>query len=71
MKDELVYDNSIYPLEVILRAIDDYSNICAVEVVQTGKDTRCIFSEGKTDMSVIMREFTNYLLELMEKWGEQ
>ena len=71
MNDELIYDNSIYPLKVILQAINDYRDICTVEVVQTDKNTRCIFGEGKTDMSVIMREFTNYLLELMEKWGER
>jgi hypothetical protein len=70
MNDELIYDNNIYPVEVILQAINDYRDICTIEVVQTDKTTRCIFSEGKTDMSVIMREFTNYLLELMEKWGE-
>ena len=71
MKNEIVYDNSIYHLEVILHAIKDYSDICSVKVVQSDKTTRCIFSEGKTDISVIVREFTNYLLELMEKWGKK
>lgn len=59
------YDLNIYPLDVIKKAKYDYSEIANVTVVVLGKTAKCIFNKCKTDEEVTVKEFGNYLIDLI------
>ena len=60
---ECDYVCSLYPLAVIEQAAKDYSDICAVDIELVYNATRCRFSS----LTLTMHEFSNYLIELINK----
>lgn len=64
MKNEMIYQEGIYPYKIIERAVCDYQDICCIKLEWIDGGCRCIFSNGKTNIARIMLEFSNYLLEL-------
>lgn len=64
---ECDYACSLYPRAVIEQAAKDYSDICAVDIELVYNATRCRFSANKASLTLIMHEFSNYLIELINK----
>lgn len=68
------FTNSIYDMEAIQKAVNDYKNICDVEVSFPESDEKarnecshiiCTFSNSKADMQLTIKEFCNYVIEQM------
>lgn len=65
--NEMVLDESIYPLEIIKKAIEDYSKIVRVDL-SSSQDTNKVFLQfGDSDIEFtkIKDEFCNYLIRLI------
>jgi len=65
MRTEKAYCLDIYPESVLRQAIDDYHDICDIEVEIQNHNMICRFLHGKTNEEIIMLEFSNYLIELI------
>lgn len=66
MKNECLFNKNVYPKEVIASAIDDYKNISEIELYEVDNDYyRCRFSKCLLDPSIVMYEFANYLIEIL------
>ena len=64
MKDNR-YDINIYPLDCIYKAIQDYKNICNINITITEKDCILLFSNFLYDQDETILEFNNYLIDLI------
>lgn len=64
-KYELSFNKTIYSPLAIRKAVADYSQICNIEVLETEKAVRCIFTDSKFDLRQTTLEFSNYLLEIL------
>lgn len=64
MSMEIKYPLSLYKEKNIKRAIVDYRNICSIDIRNCEGYVVCCFSKGICDIDLIVKEFSNYLLEL-------
>lgn len=65
----LFFPATIYPQDVIQQAIKDYAEICHIELLQTDTGVECLFLESVADLELTAREFSNYLVELVNAGG--
>jgi hypothetical protein len=65
MKLEKSYHNNLYPLEIINVAVSAYSRIAEISLEQCGDYTLCRFSRCVVSSALVVNEFDNYLIELM------
>ena len=66
MKNECLFNKNVYPREVIIYAINDYKNISEIELYKENNDYyRCRFNKCLLDPSIVMNEFANYLIEIL------
>lgn len=59
------YSKNIYPREAIAYASDAYTGLCAITVQEERNYWRVCFNECKEDKSLIIREFSNFLIEIV------
>ena len=71
MEFEQKYCLEIYPADILERAIEDYHDICDIDQEVRDGDMICRFSNGKTNAEIIMLEFSNYLIELLNSRGSE
>ena len=64
-KNERVFDRRIYPSHVIDTAIRAYKGIVIIKKVRTDDATVCTFIEKNTPNQIVINEFSNYLIELL------
>lgn len=65
MKKIVRYSKSIYSSSSILWAIKAYKNICDIKANEDVEYIVCTF-ETTGDVAIIVGEFGNYLIELMQ-----
>ena len=65
MKNECLFNKNVYPKEVIASAIDDYKNISEIELCEEDDFYRCRFNKCLLGPSIVMNEFNNYLIEIL------
>lgn len=65
MDNEIImsYNTKIYNEMIIKKCIDDYKNICEVNVELKDNNFKCTFSNFKFDPIETILEFSNYLIE--------
>lgn len=64
--NERTYSKAFYTEDTLLKAINAYSNISKIELFEEDKEHyRCRFSESSIDCHIVMNEFDNYLIEIM------
>lgn len=68
-KIDVYYPVTVYPYEIIKRAIIDYKDICKIAVTRESHGTRCCFTRSVEDLSITGMEFSNYLVELIITQG--
>ncbi len=64
---KIQFDRSIYSVEIIKRAIIDYSSISKIELTIDDTQTSCTFNECKFDKEITIREFANYLIDCINQ----
>ncbi|WP_368043535.1 HxsD-like protein [uncultured Mitsuokella sp.] len=63
------YPQLLYPRSVIEQAVSDYAHICRIDL-QTGPQvTICRFYDSRAPLQLTVQEFSNYLIELINKRG--
>ena len=65
MKTIIKYDTSIYPLSIIKTAIDDYSDLCKIELTLIDSKAVLCFYDCIYDCTITIKEFSNYLIDLI------
>ena len=63
------YHKDLYPLSVLMTAIDDYRHITEISLSEEGVYFRCTFSNCVVDSERVVCEFHNYLIELLNSQG--
>lgn len=61
----LFFPATIYPQDIIQQAVKDYAKICRIELRKTEDGVECAFLKSVTDLELTAREFSNYLVELI------
>ena len=69
MKNDLVLNREIYTEKCILKAIEDFSSVCDVEICKDNKYICCDFNNFSIDKNIIKKEFENYVIGYMGKYG--
>lgn len=64
-----VYHKTLYPLPVLLTAIEDYRRIAEISLSDDGDYFRCSFTNCVVDPVRVVYEFHNYLIELLNSQG--
>ena len=59
------FDLAIYSESAILRAIEDYREICNIAVSKKNDLLMCEFSDCQYEPTVTAQEFSNYVIDLM------
>lgn len=62
--NHISFPKIIYSEATILRAIQDYSAICRIEMSQSSTEYNCSFFDCKVNQQLTIHEFANYLIEL-------
>lgn len=66
MKKTETYDMAIYPEALIQKAVNAYASVCPVRYEVSGQKIFCEFEADADDIELIILEFGNYLIELMQ-----
>lgn len=64
----IFYHANLYPENVIRAAVQQYAEICSIRVEQQENGISCIFSESIADLELTAKEFSNYLIEMVNSW---
>lgn len=59
------FSGSIYPLPVIEEAVTAYAGIAEISVSAAAGKLVCTFLETDTPVSLVVNEFGNYLIEIL------
>lgn len=68
--NEQVYTKTFYPKEVLNQAIDDYKKIAKIKLLEDDGHYKCEFFQCAVDTQLVIDEFNNYLIELLNSKGE-
>lgn len=63
------FDLAIYSMNAIKAAIRYYSSICRIDVLPDGSRARCFFDIDDKYADQVIKEFGNFLIELMQHEG--
>lgn len=63
------YKTNIYPENIIYTAVQRYAGICSIRVEHQGKEMVCVFSDSIADLELTVKEFDNFLIELINSRG--
>ena len=59
------YNNHIYPLSAVKYAIIAYAEIAKIQVKTVADENICTFTEKEIPIQLVIREFGNYLIEIL------
>lgn len=62
---EQAYTKAFYPKEVLKQAINDYKKIAKIKLVEDVWYYKCEFSRCSVNTQLVINEFNNYLIELL------
>lgn len=68
--NEQLYTKAFYTKKVLIAAINDYKKIARIKLLEDDEHYRCEFYKCAVDTQVVMNEFNNYLIELMNSRGD-
>ena len=63
------YHKILYPLPILLTAIEDYKRIADISLSNEGDYFLCVFSNCVVAPERVICEFHNYLIELLNSQG--
>ena len=66
MKNDIqYYSKEFYPIEIIQKAIHAYKELAVISVSEERDQYKCCFTNCAIDAERIVREFDNFLIELL------
>ena len=68
--NEQVYTKAFYRKEVLNQAINDYKKIAKIKLLEDDEYFKCKFFQCVVDTPLVINEFNNYLIELLNSKGE-
>ncbi len=68
--NERVYTKIFYPKEVLNQAIYGYKKIAKIKLLEVGGYYKCEFFQCAIDTQLVINEFNNYLIELLNSKGD-
>lgn len=68
--NEQVYTKTFYPKEVLNQATNDYKKIAKIKLLEDDNYFKCEFFRCAVDTQLVINEFNNYLIELLNSKGE-
>lgn len=71
MKNKITqkYSLNIYPRSYIEKGILDYKNVCKIDLNCNENAIECTFYDSVADLDLTAKEFSNYLIELINSRG--
>lgn len=63
--DRKLFDKAFYTKKVLDKAILDYRQIASIKISDKDKYWECAFESNKMPIEIIINEFDNYLIELL------
>ena len=63
------FDLDIYPLDFLRRAARDYSHIAKIVIIPAKRYAQCYFLACKVDELLALKEFSNYVIDLIGSKG--
>jgi hypothetical protein len=66
-KKEKQYSKELYPPSVLKQATRAYADIATIKVKNFGKATKCIFIEKDAPIQLVVNEFDNFLIEVLNE----
>ena len=64
-RNDKTYDKNIYPRFVLESAISAYKSIASIKIKEKDGAFMCSFGKSKADTQIVINEFDNYLIELL------
>lgn len=71
INNSVKFSKAIYNEANILRAIQDYRDICRIELDENSDEFICSFFDCKVELLLTVYEFANYLIELSNSRSEE
>ena len=68
--NEQLYSKAFYTKKVIIDAVNDYKKIARIKLFEDDEHYRCEFCNCVVAIQVVINEFNNYLIELMNSKGD-
>ena len=68
--NEQVYTKIFYSQEALNKAINDYKKIAKIKLLEDGGYYKCEFFQSAVAIQIVINEFNNYLIELLNAKGE-
>jgi DUF1009 family protein len=65
VKNEISYDYTLYPLAVLENAANAYRDIATIRIKSFNDHALCKFIKKEISISMVINEFNNFLIELM------
>jgi hypothetical protein len=65
MNNKQTFSKFFYDIEIIEQAIRDYKNIAKITIQDNGNEFECSFESKEAPVEMVIREFDNYLIELL------
>lgn len=65
-----LYSKTFYAKKILFAAINDYKKIAKIKLFEDDEHYRCEFCMCEVDTQVVINEFNNYLIELINSKGE-
>lgn len=69
-KKKVLFDKGIYSLVAIDRAIKDYRELAHIERIEEEQQMCCIFNKCRYDIDITIKEFCNYVIDIMNSKGK-
>ena len=63
------YDLDIYPIDIIKKAADDYSSLAVISMCEEDGYCLCSFSDCQYGELFTEKEFSNYLIDMINALG--
>lgn len=60
-----IFDTDIYEKQAIEQSIVDFKNICRIETEINNNQMTCSFFDCEYDVEITIKEFSNYVIDLM------
>lgn len=70
MNNIIAFDLGIYPINCIYIAANEYQNISKIDIEFEDNKCLCTFKQCSTSVEIVIREFCNYVIDLMNTVGK-
>lgn len=67
MRADLLLHEDLYRKECVERAVQDYRALARIKISSADKYIACTFSRCSYDKTTTIREFSNYIIDLMNQ----